>query len=65
MYYQNMTLFLRSEVVIPSKMDILELYHATKLWDFLPSSKFRIENEPKFDEINIDIRNRTKLNLVG
>ena len=35
-----------------------------KLRDFLFSSEFHIENESKNDEINIKVRNRTKLNVV-
>ena len=35
-----------------------------KLRDFLFSSEFHIENESKIDEINIKVRNRTKLNVV-
>ena len=61
----NLALFLQSEVAIPSKMDMLELYHVMKLQDFLSSSEFRIENKSKVDEINIEVRNRTELNLVG
>ena len=36
-----------------------------KLQDFLCSSKFRIEKESKVDEIDIEVRNRTELNLEG
>ena len=36
-----------------------------KLQDFPSSIEFRIENESKVDEINIKVRNRTELNLVG
>ena len=35
-----------------------------KLRNFLFSSEFHIENESKNDEINIKVRNRTKLNVV-
>ena len=62
---QNLTLFLQSEVDIASKMDMLELYHFMKQQDFLFSSEFCVENELKVDEINIKVRNRTELNLVG
>ena len=65
MWNQNLALFLQSEVAIPSKMDMLELYHVMKLQDFLSSNEFRIENKSKVDEINIEVRNRTELNLVG
>ena len=57
--------FWLSEAAIPSEMDILELYHFMKQQDFLFSSEFCIENELKVDEINIKVRNRTELNLVG
>ena len=46
-------------------MDMFELYHVMKLHEFLFSSEFHIENESKVDEINIKVRNRTELNLVG
>ena len=36
--FHHLALFLQPEVVIPSKMDMLELYHVTKLQDFLSSS---------------------------
>ena len=44
---------------------MLELYHVMKLQDFLSSNEFRIENKSKVDEFNIEVRNRTELNLVG
>ena len=65
MWNPNLALFLQSEVAIPSKMDMLELYHVMKLRDFLSSSYFRIKNESKVDEITIKVRNQTELNLVG
>ena len=34
----NLALFSQSEVAIPSKMDMLELYHVMKLHDILSSS---------------------------
>ena len=46
-------------------MELLELIHVMKLQDFLSSSQFRIENKSKIDERNIEVRNRTELNLVG
>ena len=45
-------------------MDMLELYHVTKLQDFRSYPKFHIEYESKVDEINIEVRNWTQLNLV-
>ena len=36
-----------------------------KLQDFPSSIEFCIENESKVDEINIKVRNRTELNIVG
>ena len=44
---------------------MLELYHVMKLQDFLSSNEFRIENKSKVDEFNIEVRNRTELNLAG
>ena len=35
------------------------------LQDFLSSSEFYVKNNLKVDEINIEVRNRTALNLVG
>ena len=49
----------------PSKMYMLESYHVMKLQDFLSSNEFRIKNKSKVDESNIEVRNWTKLNLVG
>ena len=46
-------------------MHMLESYHGLKLQDFLSSNEFRIENESKVYEFNIEVRNRTQLNLVG
>ena len=43
---------------------MLELYHVMKLQDFLSSNEFRIGKKSKVDEFNIEVRNRTKLNLV-
>ena len=43
---------------------MLELHHVMKVQDFLSSSEFHIENESKNDEININVINRTKLNLL-
>ena len=65
MWNPNLVLFLQSEVAIPSKMDMLELYHVMKLQDFLSSNEFRIENKSKVAEINIIVRHRTELNLMG
>ena len=65
MWNPNLATFSQSDVAIPSKMDMLELYHVMKLQDFLSSSEFRIENKSKVDEINIEVRNRTELDLVG
>ena len=65
MWNPNLTLFLQSEAAIPSKMDMLELYHVMKQQDFFFSSECCIENELKVDEINIKVRNRTELNLEG
>ena len=65
MQIPNLALFFQSEVAIPSKMDMLELYHVMKLQDFPSSIEFRIENESKVDEINIKVRNRTELHLMG
>ena len=65
MWNPNLALFLQSEEAIPSKMDMLELYHVIKKQDFLFSSEFCIKNELKVDGINIKVRNRTKLNLEG
>ena len=61
----NLALFLQSEVAIPIKMHMLELHHIMKLQDFLSSNEFRFENKSKVDEINIEVRNRTELNLAG
>ena len=61
----NLALFLKSEVAIPSKMHMLELYHVMKLQDFLSFNEFRIENKSKVDEFNIEVRNRIELNLAG
>ena len=36
-----------------------------ELQDFLFSSEFHVKNKLKVDEINIEVRNRTALNLVG
>ena len=60
-----MALFLQSGVAIHSKMDMLELYHVMKLQDFISSSEFRNGNESKVDGINIEVRNRTELNIGG
>ena len=49
-----MVLFSYSEEAISSKMDMLELYHVTKLHDFRSYPKFHIENESKVDGINIE-----------
>ena len=46
-------------------MDMFALYHVMKLHEFLFSSEFHIENELKVDEINVKVRNRTELILVG
>ena len=46
-------------------MDMLELYHVMKLQDFISSFEFRIENESKVDEINIEVRNRAKVDPRG
>ena len=46
-------------------MDILELFRVTKLPDFHSFIDFCTENALEVDEINIQIRNRTELNLVG
>ena len=61
----NLALFQQSEVVIHGKMDILELFRVMKLQDFHSFIDFYIENASEVDEINIQIRNRTELNLVG
>ena len=61
----NLALFLQSEVAIPSKIHMLESYHVMNLQDFLSSNEFRIKNKSKVDEFNIEIRNRSELNLVG
>ena len=65
MWNPNLALFLQSEVAIPCKMDMLELQHVMKLQDFPSSIEFKFENKSKVDEINIKVRNRTELNLVG
>ena len=64
---QNQILhYFQSEVDIPSKMDILDLYHVMKLQNFLSSGKFHtIQNESEFDDINIEVRNLIKLNFMG
>ena len=46
-------------------MDIFELEHVMKPHKFIFPGKFHIENESKVGEINIEVRNRTELNLVG
>ena len=46
-------------------MDWLGVYPITKLHDFLSSYELNVQNESKVDEINIDVRNQTELNLVG
>ena len=56
---------IQSEVAIPSKMDMSELKHVMKLQDFPSFIEFRIENKSKVNEINIEVRNRTELNVVG
>ena len=63
--WHYLALFSQSEVPIANKIDILELYHVMKLQDSLSSDDFNIENESIFDKLNIKVRNRTKLNLVG
>ena len=63
MWNPNLASFSQSEVAVPNKMHML--YHIMKLQDFLPSSEFCIKNESEVNEINIKVRNRTKLNLVG
>ena len=57
MWNQGLVLFSYSEEAISSKMDMLELYHVTKLQDFCSYPKFHIEYESKVDEINIEVRN--------
>ena len=63
--WHYLTLFSQSEVPIPNKIDILELYHVMKQQDSLSSDDFHIENESIFDYFNIKVRNRTKLYLAG
>ena len=65
MWNPNLALFLQSEVAIPSKIHMLESYQVMKLQNFLSSNEFYIENKSKVDEFKIEVRNRTKLNLVG
>ena len=69
MWNPNLALFSQSDVDIPGEMDmletgLLEMHHVVKLQDFLSSGEFHIENESKVNEINIAVRNRTKLNQV-
>ena len=56
---------LLSAVAIPSETDILSVYHVVKLQDFLSSNEFHIKNESIVHEINIEVRDRTELNLFG
>ena len=65
MWNPNLASLLQSEVAIPNEMHMLQLCQIMRLQDFLSSSKFCIENELEVDEINIKVRNQTKLNLVG
>ena len=63
MWNPNLASFSQSEVAVPNKMHML--CHIMKLQDFPPSSEFCIENESEVNEINIEVRNQTKFNLVG
>ena len=36
-----------------------------RLQDFIPLREFHIEHECKLDDINIQVRNRIELNLLG
>ena len=65
MWNPNLALFSHSDVTIPGEMDMFELYHVMKLHELLFSCEFKIENESKVDEINIEVKNQTVLNLVG
>ena len=44
---------------------MLELYHVMKLQDFISSIEYCIEYEWKVDEINIEVRNRAKVDPRG
>ena len=46
-------------------MDMLVSHPIMRLQDFIPFRKFHIEHEWKINEIDIHVRNRIKLNLLG
>ena len=65
MWNTNLAFFSQSEEAITSEMDMFEFYCVMKLHKFLFSCEFHIENDLRVDEINIEVRNQIKLNLVG
>ena len=46
-------------------MDMLVSHPIMRLQDFIPLRKLHIEHEWKINEIDIYVRNRIKLNLLG